>query len=176
MLTEPQAIAVAKFLMGSVPGDEHELGHGQMEAFQMACQILVALGCATQTPRGAKLLPSPRLPAPLPRWDDTCCVVLAAAVHSGKVKLQSPRSKPGDLTGPKTATPEAGALLGLLLALRKTGAGRKLRMLSSGVSRGRRCHHPTRPSSLRKWSRPSQPCQGMLMSSSARSLKGTKGL
>lgn len=39
MLTEPQGLAVAKFLMACVPGDEHELGHGQMPLWRTSANL-----------------------------------------------------------------------------------------------------------------------------------------
>jgi pellino protein len=121
MLIEAQAIAVAEFLVGHTPGADGELEHSHITAWQLACEALAALGHVTETSRGARLLPSPRLPARLPRWDDTCCVVLKVAVQAGSLKLRHRHSMPGDATGLATAAPETIRLLDLL-GLTKNGS------------------------------------------------------
>jgi hypothetical protein len=94
-----------------------ELDHSLISAWQMSCEALEALealGYATETARGALLHLTPVAPAVLPRWDDTCCVVLSVAVQTGRLKLRHPRSKPTDETSPSTEDPETAALLNLL--------------------------------------------------------------
>lgn len=114
MLTEAQAAAVAEFLVGHTPGANGELEHSYISAWQMACDLLEALGHAEATDRGAWLLSSPHRPACLPRWDDTCCVVLKTAIQSGKLDLRYRQSMPDDTTGPATAAPETAKILDLL--------------------------------------------------------------
>jgi len=114
MLTPDQATAVATYLIAHTPGAADELDHSHISAWQMSCEALEALGYATETARGALLHPTPVAPAVLPRWDDTCCVVLSVAVQAGRIQLRHPRSAPADQTGPSTADPETAALLNLL--------------------------------------------------------------
>jgi len=114
MLTETQAAAVAAYLITHTPGADGELDHSHISAWQMSYEALEALGHATETARGALLHPTPVAPAVLPRWDDTCCVVLSVAEQTGQLKLRHPRSKQTDETGPSTADPETSALLALL--------------------------------------------------------------
>jgi len=114
MLTETQASAVAAYLITHTPGADGELEHSHISAWQMSCEALEALGYGTETARGALLHPTPVAPAVLPRWDDTCCVVLSVAVQTGRLELRHPRSKPADVTGPSTADLETKALLNLL--------------------------------------------------------------
>ena len=114
MLTERQATAVAAYLIDHTPGASGKLDHSYISGWQMSCEALEALGYATETARGALLRTTPLLPTVLPRWDDTCCVVLSVAVQSGKLTLRHPRSKPTDETGPSTADPETAALLARL--------------------------------------------------------------
>lgn len=114
MLTPDQATAVATYLIARTPGVAGELDHSYISAWQMSCEALEVLGYATESTRGARLLPQPAVPAILPRWDDVCCVVLSAAVQTGGIRLRHPRSDPTDETGPSTADPETAALLTLL--------------------------------------------------------------
>lgn len=114
MLTPSQVKAVAAYLVQNRPGSSGELGHSYISAWQMSCEALEALGYATETARGALLHPTPVVPAVLPRWDDTCCVVLSVAVQSGRLKLRHARSKSTGETGPITADPETANLLTLL--------------------------------------------------------------
>jgi hypothetical protein len=114
MLTADQATAVAEYLIAHTPGASGELDHSHISAWQMSCETLKALGYATETARGALLRPAPALPAVLPRWDDTCCVVLSVAEQTGGIRLRHPRSEPTDETGPGTADLETEALLNLL--------------------------------------------------------------
>jgi hypothetical protein len=114
MLTADQATAVAEYLIAHTPGASGELDHSHISAWQMSCEALEALGYATETARGALLHPTPVAPAVLPRWDDTCCIVLSVAEQTGGIRLRHPRSAPTDKTGPGSANPETAALLNLL--------------------------------------------------------------
>lgn len=115
MLTETQATAVASYLVANAPGaSSGYLDHGYETAWELACDALVALGYATEAPRGARLLPSPVSPAVLPRWDDICCVVLSVAEQLCRLRLRHSWSGPGDETGPGSADLETAALLNLL--------------------------------------------------------------
>lgn len=114
MLTADQATVVAAYLVANTPGASGELDHSHISAWQMSCEALEALGYATETARGALLLPTPVAPAVLPRWDDVGCVVLSVAVQAGRIQLRHPRSAPTDKTGPGSANPETAALLNLL--------------------------------------------------------------
>jgi hypothetical protein len=80
----------------------------------LACDVLIALGYATDAPRGARLLPSPVPPNVLPRWDDACCVVLSVAEQLCQIRLRHSWSGPDDETGPSSAHPETSVLLNLL--------------------------------------------------------------
>jgi len=114
MLTEMQATAVAEYLLANTPSSSGELDHSYISAWQMSCEALEALGYAAETARGARLLPAPALPAVLPRWDDTCCIVLSAADQAGLIRLKHPRSETTDETGPASADPETATILNLL--------------------------------------------------------------
>lgn len=115
MLTETQATAVAKYLLANTPGaSSGYLDHGYETAWELACDALIALGYATEAPRGARLISSPVFPSVLPRWDDICCVVLSVAEQLCQLRLRHPRSDPTDKTGPGSADPETAALLNLL--------------------------------------------------------------
>ena len=115
MLTEPQAKAVAEYLVANTPGaSSGYLDHGYETAWELACDALIALGYATEAPRGARLLPSPIPPAVLPRWDDICCVVLSVAEQLCQLRLRHPRSDLTDKTRADSADPETAALLNLL--------------------------------------------------------------
>lgn len=115
MLTETQAAAVAKYLVANTPGTSSGyLDHGYETAWELACDALIALGYATEAPRGARLLPSPVSPAVLPRWDDICCVVLSVAEQMCRIRLRHSCSGPDDETGPSSAHPETSVLLNLL--------------------------------------------------------------
>ena len=114
MLTADQATAVAAYLITHTPGASGELDHRHVSAWQMSCEALAALGYATETARGALLHPTPVNPAALPRWDDTCCIVLSVAEQTGGIRLRHPESAPTDKTGPGSANPETAALLNLL--------------------------------------------------------------
>lgn len=114
MLTEAQATAVAAYLIAHTPGAAGELDHSYISAWQMSCEALEALGYATETARRAALNPMPELPAILPRWDDTSCVVLSVAYQAGRLRVRHSWSEPMDETGPGTADPETAALLHLL--------------------------------------------------------------
>lgn len=115
MLTERQAVAVATYLVTKGPGaSSGYLDHGCETAWEMACDVLIALGYATDAPRGARLLPSPVPPNVLPRWDDACCVVLSVAEQLCRIRLRHSWSGPDDETGPSSAHPETSVLLNLL--------------------------------------------------------------
>jgi hypothetical protein len=114
MLTADQATAVAAYLITHTPGASGELDHSHISAWQMSCEALEALGYATETVCGALLHPTPVAPAVLPRWDDTCCIVLSVAVQAGRIQLRHARSAPTDKTGPGSADPETAVLLNLL--------------------------------------------------------------
>ena len=133
-------------------------------------------GCATQTPRGAKLLPSPRLPATPPEGGRhllrrSC----GFRFHFRQGEAAKPSIQAGRPDRAKTATPGGGRAPWASLGLAENGRWTEVRIVSSGVSRGRRCNHPTRPSSLRQVEQAIAPCQGgCLMSSSARSFEAPK--
>jgi hypothetical protein len=115
MLTETQAAAVARYLVAHTPGaSSGYLDHGYETAWEFACDALGALGYATEAPRGARLLPSPIAPAVLPRWDDTCCVVLSVAEQLCQLRLRHSWSEPDEETGPGTADPETAEVLNIL--------------------------------------------------------------
>lgn len=80
----------------------------------MACDALVALGYATEAPRGVRLLPCPVRPDVFPRWDDACCVVLSVAEQLCRIRLRHVWSEPDDETGPSSADPETAVLRSLL--------------------------------------------------------------
>jgi hypothetical protein len=80
----------------------------------MACDVLIALGYATEAPRGARLLPSPVPPNVLPRRDDACCVVLSVAEQLCRIRLRHRWSGPDEKTGPGSADLETTLLLNLL--------------------------------------------------------------
>ena len=62
--------------------------HSFISAYQMGCELLAALGRAEETDWGA--IPHPRLPATLPRWDDTCAVILGLAEQSDLLSCRRP--------------------------------------------------------------------------------------
>lgn len=115
MLTETQATAVAKYLVANWPGSSSGyLDHGCETAWEMASEALVALGYATEAPRGVRLLPCPVRPDVFPRWDDTCCVVLSVAEQLCQLRLRQSWSEPDDKTGPGTADAETAEVLNTL--------------------------------------------------------------
>lgn len=115
MLTERQAAAVATYLVTKGPGaSSGYLDHGCETAWEMACDVLIGLGYATDAPRGVRLLPSPVPPNVLPRWDDACCVVLSVAEQLCRIRLRHSWSGPDDETGPSSAHTETSVLLNLL--------------------------------------------------------------
>jgi hypothetical protein len=59
--------------------------HMFLTAYQIGCEALVALGYAEETSRGAIPRTSPKLPDPLPRWDDICVAVLKLAEQQGQL-------------------------------------------------------------------------------------------
>ncbi len=68
MLTEMQAAAVARYLVANGPGSPSGyIDHGCDSAWEMTCDALVALGYATEAPRGVRLLPCPVRPDVFPR-------------------------------------------------------------------------------------------------------------
>lgn len=73
-------------------------------------------GRGRQISRGehARLLPSPVSPAVLPRWDDSCCVVLSVAEQLCQLRLRHSWSEPDDKTGPGTTDPETAEVLNTL--------------------------------------------------------------
>jgi hypothetical protein len=115
MLTPAQASAVAIYLVTNGPvSSSGYLDHGCETAWEMACDVLIALGYATEAPRGARLLPSPVPPNVLPRRDDACCVILSVAEQLCRIRLRHRRSGPDEQTGPGSADPETSVLLNLL--------------------------------------------------------------
>ncbi|MEM6759702.1 MAG: hypothetical protein AAF601_09525 [Pseudomonadota bacterium] len=72
---------VIAYLAAALP---RETGDGRdgwndhaMTAWQFGCMALVALGQAQPEPWGAQRINTPKIPSPLPRWDDICWVVLS---------------------------------------------------------------------------------------------------
>jgi len=115
MLTKVQATAVATYLVMNGPvSSSGYLDHGCETAWEMACDALIALGYATEAPRGPRLLPSPVSPDVLPRWDDICCVVLSVAEQMCRIRLRHSWSEPGHETGPGTAEEETVEMLNIL--------------------------------------------------------------
>jgi pellino protein len=115
MLTPAQASAVAIYLVTNGPvSSSGYLDHGCETAWEMACDVLIALGYATEAPRGARLLPSPVPPNVLPRRDDACCVILSVAEQLCRIRLRHSWSEPDDKTGPGTADPETAEVLNTL--------------------------------------------------------------
>lgn len=115
MLTPAQASAVAIYLATNGPvSSSGYLDHGCETAWEMACDVLIALGYATEAPRGAQLLPSPVPPNVLPRRDDACCVILSVAEQLCRIRLRHRWSGPDEKTGPGSADLETSILLNLL--------------------------------------------------------------
>jgi len=101
----------------------------------------VALGYATEAPRGVRLLPSPVLPNVLPRWDDACCVVLSGAEQLCQLRLRHSWSESDDKTGPGTADPETTAVLNTL-GLTSAGARQTRPLQSFGARHRTKCGRP----------------------------------
>ncbi len=115
MLTERQAAAVATYLVTKGPGaSSGYLDHGCETAWEMACDVLIGLGYATDAPRGVRLLPCPIRPDVFPRWDDACCIVLSVAEQLCHLRFRHSWSEPDDKTGPGTADPETAEVLNTL--------------------------------------------------------------
>lgn len=82
---------VIRFIRDSLPvldprGEEWD--HMCATAYQFGCEVLIALGQAEETGRGARPLARPRLPEVLPRWDDICVTVLSLASQRGHPDAQ----------------------------------------------------------------------------------------
>lgn len=77
---------VAAFLTRFTPRDDDgSWNHEFSSAWQLACEVLVALGHADATETGAKPKPILVLPAAWPRWDDISVTVLAVAERIGLI-------------------------------------------------------------------------------------------
>ena len=73
--------AAVAFLTAHLPREAEGGGwdHVFLSAYQMGCAALVGLGQTREVDGGAVPLDFPRLPDPLPRWDDVCVAVVGLA-------------------------------------------------------------------------------------------------
>ncbi|MDH2327970.1 hypothetical protein QCN27_13955 [Cereibacter sp. SYSU M97828] len=113
---------IADFIMANL--DRHSdgtYGHSFVSAQETACELLEALGYVERTEWGAVPLSSPRLPATLPRHDDTCVVVLALADQQGLISFLADRDDPTKNIGPNATFGAARADDELIPLLNRLG-------------------------------------------------------
>ena len=77
-MAPPWRAAVAAFLRDELPGDRDRNGWNDnaMTAYQLGCDLLVALGYAKREKWGASAFDVVRTPSVWPRWDDVATIVL----------------------------------------------------------------------------------------------------
>lgn len=82
---------VVRFLTQNLPSEDGKSwDHMFSSAYQMGCELLVALGHAEETDWGAVARAKPRLPEPLPRWDDVCVAAVNLAEQQGGIDYRLP--------------------------------------------------------------------------------------
>ncbi|MDM9628563.1 hypothetical protein QTL95_21935 [Rhizobium sp. S152] len=74
--------------------------HLHIGAYEIACELLIKLGCAIDNGTGAIPVAEPKLPEVIPRWDDVATVVVWVAAQSGYLGF---RHFPGARSRPKSA-------------------------------------------------------------------------
>lgn len=92
---------VIEFISNALP--RNEVGnweHLHICAFQMACEMLIKLGCAIDSPTGAIPVAEPRLSEVIPRWDDVATLVIWVAAQTGYIGF---RHFPGARSRPMSA-------------------------------------------------------------------------
>lgn len=74
---------VIEFLADNLPGDPSvEWEHLFITAYEVGCEVLTALGQATEILGGATPLAVPEIPEVLPRWDDVATAVVWVSAQS----------------------------------------------------------------------------------------------
>ncbi len=92
---------VVEFISNALPRNQAgNWEHLHIGAFEIACELLIRLGCAIDNRTGAIPVAEPRLPEVIPRWDDVATVVIWVAAQAGYLGF---RHFPGARSRPKSA-------------------------------------------------------------------------
>ncbi|QRM45761.1 hypothetical protein [Rhizobium sp. BG4] len=75
---------VIEFVSNALPRNQAgNWEHLYIGAYEIACELLIKLGCAIDNGTGAIPVPEPRLPEVIPRWDDVATLVILVAAQAG---------------------------------------------------------------------------------------------
>jgi len=91
---------VVEFISIALPRDQAgNWEHLHIGAYEIACELLVKLGCAMDNGTGAIPVAEPKSPEVFPRWDDVATLVVWVAAQSGLIGY---RHLPGAKNRPKS--------------------------------------------------------------------------
>lgn len=89
---------VVEFVSNALPRNQAgNWEHLHIGAYEIACELLVKLGCAIDNGTGAIPIAEPQLPEVIPRWDDVATLVIWVAAQSGYIGFRhfpGARSRP----------------------------------------------------------------------------------
>ncbi|WP_165419086.1 hypothetical protein [Rhizobium leguminosarum] len=92
---------VIEFVSNALPRNQGgNWEHLYIGAFEIACELLIKLGCAIDNRTGAIPVAEPRLPEVIPRWDDVATLVIWVAAQAGYIGF---RHFPGAGSRPMSA-------------------------------------------------------------------------
>ncbi|AJC79814.1 hypothetical protein IE4803_CH02625 [Rhizobium etli bv. phaseoli str. IE4803] len=81
---------VVEFISNVLPSNQAgNWEHLHIGAYEIACELLVKLGCAVDNGTGAIPVTEPKLPEVIPRWDDVATLVVWVAAQSGLIGFRN---------------------------------------------------------------------------------------